>query len=267
MERADHRDAELPEASAAVVLRYQIDDVRVGVAHMHANGQVQAADLFVKRIEIRIGDEPVPLDPAHEDAAGALLLAKLQLLERRAHIEQRQDADPAQPPLALSMYVGEPAIIAFTDGDFPFGLVGNLLDEDGRIEHLNIDAQLVHVPDAGRHVFHLAGFARRVHHAARAFRDIGELPGGHDDADQAADLAVDKPELLAALALRSDDDGTIFLIGPVHEVPGMFGLDDVGIGIDGRHGSTPPPLNHAGSACLRVELINRSALLELPDKA
>src|SRR3972149_636065 len=111
MERADHRDAELPEASAAVVLRYQIDDVRVGVAHMHANGQVQAADLFVKRIEIRIGDQPVSLDAAHENAAGALLLAKLEFLQRRAHVEQRQDAYPAQPPLALPVNVGEPAVI------------------------------------------------------------------------------------------------------------------------------------------------------------
>ena len=40
----------------------------------------------------------------------------------------------------------------------------------------------------------------------------------------------------ALIAARLDDDGTVLLVGRIHIVPGTFGLDDVSVGIDGRHG-------------------------------
>src|SRR4029077_17773522 len=120
----------LPEAAAAVVLRHQIDDLRVTVANVHPHRQVEPADLFVKRIKIGIGDQPVSFDAAHEYTARAVLLAKLEFLYRCAHIEQRQNANPSEPPLPLPVNVGEPAVIALGNGDFPLKLVGYLLDKN-----------------------------------------------------------------------------------------------------------------------------------------
>src|SRR5205823_13272998 len=101
MECADDGNAKLPEAAAAVVLRHQVDDLRIAVTDVYPHGQVEAAHLVVKRIEVRIRDEPGSFDAALENAAGPVLVAKLELLQRRPHVEQRQNADPPQPPLTL----------------------------------------------------------------------------------------------------------------------------------------------------------------------
>src|SRR5262245_40499393 len=235
MKCADDGNSKLPEATSSVVLRYQVDDLRVAVADVHSHRQVEPAHLLVERIEIGIGDQTASFDATHENAAGSMLLAKLELLQRRAHIQQGQDTDPPKPPLPLAVNVGEPAIIALGNGNFPLDLVGYLLDKNRRIEHLNVNTQLVHVFEPGRYVFHLAGFPGRRHRAARARRNVGELPSGHHDPYQATYLPVDEPEFSAALAARAHNQRTIFLVRPLHEIPGVFGLDNVSIRINGRH--------------------------------
>src|SRR5919108_1188610 len=128
MECANDGNPKLPEAAAAVVLRHQIDDLRITVTDVHPYGKIETAHLFVEGIEIRIGDQPVPFDAAHEHAAGPVLLAKLEFFQRCAHLKQRQNTDPAEPRLALPVDVCEPAVVASADGDFPLRLVGDLLD-------------------------------------------------------------------------------------------------------------------------------------------
>src|SRR5437870_1393557 len=162
MECADDGNAKLPKAAAAVVLRHQVDDLRIAVTDVYPHGQVEAAHLVVKRIEVGIGDEPGPFDAAHEHAAGPVLVAKLELLQRCAHIEQRQSADPPKPPLTLPVNVGEPAVIALANGGFPLGLVGYLLHENHRIEHLDLDTQLYDVLALCWHVYYLAGFTTSI---------------------------------------------------------------------------------------------------------
>ncbi|TMA59362.1 MAG: hypothetical protein E6J73_15765 [Deltaproteobacteria bacterium] len=133
------------------------------------------------------------------------------------------------------MNVGEPAIIAFADRDLPLGLIGNLLDEHSWIKHLDVDAELVHVLEPRRHVFHFSGFLRTVHVAAGALGHVGDLLRRQNDPHQAADLAVDVPIFAAALPARLDDQRAIFLIGLVDIVPGALRFNHVSIRIDGRH--------------------------------
>ena len=68
MECTDDRNAKLPEASAAIVLRHRIGILRAAVADMDAYGHIEPAHGIVERIEIRIGDHAAAFDAAHEDA-------------------------------------------------------------------------------------------------------------------------------------------------------------------------------------------------------
>src|SRR5918992_606295 len=139
MERADDGNTKLPKAASAVVLGHEVDDLRVAVTDMHPDSQIEAAHVLVERIEIGIGDEPVPFDATHEYAAGAVLLAEPQFLQRRAHIKQRQNAYPSQTSLALLVNVGKPAVVALANSDLPLRLVRYLFDKNRRIEHLDVN--------------------------------------------------------------------------------------------------------------------------------
>src|SRR5215475_1462894 len=105
MECADDRNTKLPEAPSSIVLRHQVNDLRVAVPDVYAHRQVEPAHLPVERIKIGIGDQTAPFDATHEYAARSMLLAKLELLQRRAHIQQRQDTNPPEPPLPLAVNV------------------------------------------------------------------------------------------------------------------------------------------------------------------
>src|SRR5678816_3376366 len=105
MKGADDGNAKFPEAAAAVVLRDQIDDVGIGVTYVNADRKIETAHFLIERVKIRIGDHALALDAAHEDAAGAVLRTKLQFLQGDAHIEQRQNANPAQPVLPLRVNI------------------------------------------------------------------------------------------------------------------------------------------------------------------
>jgi hypothetical protein len=74
-----------------------------------------------------------------------------------------------------------------------------------------------------------------MHDAARPCGDIHQLLSGHDDPHQPSYLPINEPVFLATFAAGTHDQGTIFLSSPVHEVPGVFTLDHVSVGIDGSH--------------------------------
>ena len=64
------------------------------------DGEIEVLSHFVKRIEIAMGEQPVAFHAAHENTAGAVLLAEFQLGADLAGIDQRQQRrhrDPAQP--------------------------------------------------------------------------------------------------------------------------------------------------------------------------
>src|SRR5262245_29449908 len=99
MKCADDGNTKLPKAPSPVVLRHQVDDVRVAVADVYSHRQVEPAYLLVQGIKIRIGDQSLPFDAAHEYAARSMLLAKLEFFQRRAHIQQGQDTNPSEPQI------------------------------------------------------------------------------------------------------------------------------------------------------------------------
>jgi hypothetical protein len=61
------------------------------------------------------------------------------------------------------------------------------------------------------------------------------LASGHHDPDQATDFSVDEPVFSAALTARPDNQGAILLVRWLHEIPGVFGLNNMRIGINGWH--------------------------------
>ncbi len=150
----------------------------------------------------------------------------------------------------MSVNIGEPAVVAAADGDLPDRLLGDLLDEHGRVEHLDIDAELVHMLEPRRDIFHLASFLRRAHDPAGALSHVVHFLGGHDDAYQAANFAIDEPILGAAATARLDDHRPVLLVGFVHIVPGPFALDHMGVGIYSRHVRSLRRLLTASSAPL-----------------
>src|SRR5215471_19275101 len=101
MECADNRNTKLPEAPSPVVLRHQVDDLRVAVTDVYSHRQVEPAYLLAEGIKIRIGDQPLPFDAAQQNAVASNLRAKLRFLQRRAHSQQGQDTNPHEPPLPL----------------------------------------------------------------------------------------------------------------------------------------------------------------------
>jgi hypothetical protein len=111
------------------------------------------------------------------------------------------------------------------------------------------------VAQARPDVLGLAGLLRGLHPPSGAARQLGELHGRDDGAREAAYLAVDEPVGEPA-ALRPDDPRPVLGVRGVHVVPGAVRLDDVGISIDGRHGSSSRGGERAaaavGSLCPRI---------------
>jgi len=100
--------------------------------------------------------------------------------------------------------------------------------EQGRIEDLDVDAEGIHMGQAGAHIVHLAGLLGGV---------------GADVLVLVVDPGVDHPEFAALLALvvqqrvaegLGGDRGQVLAIGLVHVLPGGRRFDDVGVGIDDR---------------------------------
>ena len=150
---------------------------------------------FVERIKIRILDQAIAFEGPHQNRHRAVFLAPGQHVDGIGQAQQRQHADPAQPAVALLPDIGHPAVVGFADRHFELGLVGDLLDKDGRIHHLNIDAHLVHVADARLDIFEVLRLRRHHHVAATGFGEGVKILRLDHMAHVAADLAVDQPEL------------------------------------------------------------------------
>ena len=127
--------------------------------------------------------------------------------------------------------LGEPAVVALHQGLLHAGLVRVRPDEEGRVEHLNIDVELVHMPEPRVDVAHLA---RRLRRVVADVLVLGDQP------------AVADPELLLRILAvvggdahaggLGDDHRRVAAVGFVHELPGVGRFEDMGVGIDGAHG-------------------------------
>lgn len=92
----------------------------------------------------------------HVNPAGAVRLAELKLFTAFVHVEQMGHHRPAQPIRGLLPDIHQPPVIAADQGVFDFRRRGPCPQKHGRVEHLHIDAKLIHVFEAALDVFHLA---------------------------------------------------------------------------------------------------------------
>ena len=160
MKRPDDDELELGEAHGFVAVELEQRESAAG--RVHAQGDVESGRLVIQRVEIGIGEQPVPLRAADEDAASAVLLGVPDFVQGLLHVQQRQDGRPAQPAPGLLADRRQPAIVAAAQRHLHLGPGSDRHEEDRRIEHLNVHAQLVHVLEPHRYVAQLTGCRRRI---------------------------------------------------------------------------------------------------------
>src|SRR5438093_5234590 len=228
-----------PEAGAvADALTRNIQARRVAIADMHADRQILLRHRFVERKKIRILDQAIAFERTHQHGNRAILLAPRQHVDGVLYAQQRQHADPAQPAFPLFPHIYHPAVVGFADRHFELGLVGDLLDEDRWIHHLNIYAHLVHVADARRDVFKMLRFLRYDHVPAAGLCQRLKVLGLDDVADVAANLAVDEPKLTIGLGARIQKDGHELALRRIAILPSLRAFHHVGIDVNRWHRNT-----------------------------
>ena len=89
--------------------------------------------------------------------------------------KQRQHRHPAQPLRRLFPDIDQPAVIAPRHSQLDFRPARERPQKNRRIEHLDIDIELVHVFEAGFDVFHLARFSRGIVADIARLADIGAV--------------------------------------------------------------------------------------------
>jgi len=207
-------------------------DSTLPVALVDADRQVKAGRLVVDREEIGIaGGAVAAFDALLEDTAGAVILGPTNFLHCFVDIEQRQNGDPAQPAAALLRGFGDPAVVGLAKRHVGLRPIGKSVQEKSRVEHLHVDAQLVHVAHAG---FHVEQLARCFYRSSSLV--IAPAPE--------SDVAVDDPEAMRPGVARRRRSSRIecnrleaaFTI--VEVFPGCFRLVYMGIDVYAKHGSS-----------------------------
>src|SRR6476646_1023816 len=101
------------------------------------------------------------------------------------------------------MDIGEPAIVGAANRDLSFGRIRNALNKNRWVQDMNVDPEVVHVPEPSFDVLHLARFLWRVHQTSCPLRYLGELLRRQDIARQSADLPLNHPVLPPRLAFSA----------------------------------------------------------------
>ena len=143
---------------------------------------------------------------------------------------------PAQSPVALLPDIGHPAVVCAAQRDFGIGALGHLIEKDAGVEHLDIDAQLVHMLDPPRHVGQIAVGHRRAHVAADLGGFFVEIFFAEGEAKQAANLAVDHPVRLLIVILRLEQHGPKLFFRRRQVVPRQRTFDDMRVSVYPSHG-------------------------------
>lgn len=82
---------------------------------------------------------------AHEDTAGAAGIGKLDFRDHARRIDHRHHGDPLEPPLAFGCDIDEPLVVASADRVLDFRSCRERPEKQRRIEHLDVDVELVHM--------------------------------------------------------------------------------------------------------------------------
>ncbi len=143
-----------------------------------AIGEIEFLCFVINRIEIRVGEQTLAFDRPHQNGAGAVFFRPANLIESVGHAERRRHARPTEPSFSLLPDIGEPAIPALAQRDFHRGAIGGGFDKHGVVQHLDIDAGLIHVLDAQIDVAQLARLLRIGKLAADLLRAFCQFLGG-----------------------------------------------------------------------------------------
>ena len=108
---------------------HQVVQRRCSLPLVYADGQVQGLSLPIDRKEVGVVQGPVPLDPAKEDAARAVLTSELDLSEGRIDIAQRWNDDPLDPSLGLGPHVGHESVISLAESGLQSRIMGHKGEE------------------------------------------------------------------------------------------------------------------------------------------
>ena len=186
-----------------------VGQVGVAAAQVEADGDVELACFLVQGQEVGVsGSAAATLAALLEHATRPVLLGKGHLLKGLVHAEERHGSDPAQAPAGLGPLAGHPAVVGLAQGKLDLRASADLGEEEGGVHHLHVDAQFVHVSQAGG--------------------DIGEFALGLDSAGayvvayaSQAQLAVDEPVTVVAPGRATGaagyvlgyGDGAVLLVG------------------------------------------------------
>jgi hypothetical protein len=82
---------------------------------------------------------------AHEDAAGAVGFGELDLGDHARRIDHRHHGNPLKPAFAPGTDIDQPLVVTAADRVLDFGSCRQRPEKQRRIQHLNVDIELVHV--------------------------------------------------------------------------------------------------------------------------
>ena len=211
VERAHGRELEPREH----VLGEQVVVTQVAAAGVDADGHVEIAGLPIDGEERVVREQPLPFEAVHEDPAGAVVLAEADLLDGPVRGPRRRQHHPPDTAASLLPDLREPAVVTPAERPLHIGAGGQRTQKQRRIDDLDVHGQLVHVRNARRHVGQLARLRRGVE---------AEVGVGHDS-------LVDAP-VAQAVMLRDEEVRRKAFVLFLHELPGLFRLDHVGVCID-----------------------------------
>ncbi len=134
--------------------------------------------------------------------------------------------------MTFSGYVSQPAIPTAAERDLGVGPCRYSLDPESVVQHLNVDAQFIHVPEAQIDIVQLARRLGRFKVSTGALGEIMDLALAQSEETKAGDLIVDHPILPGRIGRRGIELWTVFLFRLIQIVPRALGLDHMSIGVD-----------------------------------
>src|SRR6266850_5521175 len=142
MKSAHYRELEFAKSG---LVEEKIMRLYTAVRRVHANGQVELHRGVIHRIKIGIAQAPIRFQASQVHAARAMLLAELELIGDATHVKQRWYNHPTKSVRRLGDDIGHPAVVAAANRKIDLGAARRRKNKNRRIDHLNVDAELVHV--------------------------------------------------------------------------------------------------------------------------
>ncbi len=189
-------------------------------ADVHGDREVEVLRLLVQRGHRRVGEAHLVVLPEQEHRCRAVLLAELELLHRALHRAHRCHDRPAQAPTRVGGSLGDPPVVAAVQRGLRGRAPRGVEQPPRRVHHLHVDAEVVHVAEAGVDVDQVATREHRV------------VPLAHQRPRPLHHVVLDRP--VAVVDHRAEPPFV-----RVEVVPRLRRLDDVRVAVDVTHHDPP----------------------------